>query len=109
MSNLSKIIAGIIAVIVIIYAISYFTKDSESGTQTLVTESGMYQSGDAKYVLTLLNKMSQVELKDSIFSDSAFVSLQDNSVNLTPQAVSRDNPFSPVSAADLARTATTTR
>jgi hypothetical protein len=109
MNNLSKILTGIVIVIVLIFVISYFGKTTDTTVQSLVSDKGVAQTTDAKYILNLLNKMNQVKLEDTIFSDKVFISLKDNSVTLVAQPVSRENPFAPVSAAELAQTATTTQ
>ncbi len=109
MSNLSKILAGIVVVIILIFIISYFGKGTTTDTQSLVKQNGVAEIGEAKYVLTLLNKMSEVKLNDAIFTNQGFVLLNDNSVVLIPQSVSRDNPFAPVSASELSSVSTTTR
>jgi len=108
MSKLSKILIGVVVVILLIFLINYFGKNGSSGSQSLVAEKGTIEIDDAKYVLNLLNKMSEVDLSDTIFSDQGFMRLKDNSVTLVPQPVSRDNPFAPVSASELSSTATTT-
>lgn len=109
MSKLSKILTGIVVIIILVFVVNYFRKDQSSGTGTLTVENRVAEIGDAKYVLGLLNKMSEVTLRDAIFSDQSFMRLKDNSVTLTPQPVSRDNPFAPVSASEISSASTTPR
>lgn len=47
-------------------------------------------------ILALLADLKSVRLDDSIFSDPAFQSLQDTSVELTAEPKGRPNPFAPL-------------
>lgn len=53
-------------------------------------------------LISLLLELRSIKLDDSIFSDPAFISLQDFSQNLTEEPIGRVNPFAPLGARPLA-------
>lgn len=89
-------IATIILVIFVgMVAFWYLTK-SDIDTSYLVTENVAADSVDARYIYNILQQMAQVTLDDSVFSNSTFRNLKDNTASFSPQASGRNNPFAPV-------------
>ncbi len=94
--NKKKILIIGVIILMLFLAFSYlFNKKTD--TTGLSVEIKTSESGDAKYIYSLLQKMSKVKLTDSIFSDPVFASLKDNTISLNPQEAGRNNPFAPVS------------
>ncbi|MFH0755227.1 MAG: hypothetical protein V1910_00985 [bacterium] len=91
----NNIITIIIIVIIGMMAFWYLTK-TENVTDSLVKDIKTTDSVDAKYIYTILQKMAQVTLDDSIFADAIFKKLKDNTVFFPPQSAGRDNPFAPI-------------
>ncbi len=59
------------------------------------TQGQTSQSPDAQYIYSILSKMNEVKIKDSIFKDPVFTSLKDNTVTFSAQTSGRSNPFAP--------------
>ena len=93
----NKIIIIVVVIIVGVFAYFYLTRD-QSGTANapLVSEAKTTTFADAKDILTLLNRMSQIKLDDSIFQNVVFKSLKDTTVILVSQPTGRNNPFAPL-------------
>lgn len=64
-------------------------------------------SATGAQVLTLLNRLQAIKLDGKMFSNPNFLSLQDWSVDITPQDVGRPNPYLPVVNAAPAVASTT--
>ena len=89
------ILSIILIVIVGMVAFYYLSKEDDANLY-LTAQTNSPESIDARYIYDLLQKMGQVSLDDSIFTNSAFRNLKDNTVSFSPQASGRPNPFSPV-------------
>ena len=87
------IIALIIAAF-FIYSFFFAPKDDavlkESGGTTTVSVDNE--------LIALLLELKALKLDDSLFSNSAFQSLQDFSQALVPEPIGRENPFAPLGA-----------
>jgi hypothetical protein len=91
----NNIITIILIILVGMVAFWYLNKtDNSSGS--LVSDTATTDSTDAKYIYNILQQMAQVKLDNSIFSNSTFQKLNDNTVSFSPQLTGRNNPFSPV-------------
>lgn len=64
-------------------------------TQDLTTGSPTADSADQQLVGSLLT-LRAVTLSGTIFSDTAFMSLQDFGTTIVPEPVGRPNPFEPI-------------
>ena len=73
----------------------YLTK-TDNTTAYLTTDVNTTNSVDAKYIYDILQQMAQVNLDDSIFSNTVFKNLKDNTASFSPQVSGRNNPFAPV-------------
>ena len=91
----NNIITIVLVVLIAMVAYWYLNK-TDSSTAYLTSDVKTTDSADAKYIYDLLQKMNQVTLDNSIFSDTAFKSLKDNTVSFPAQVAGRDNPFAPV-------------
>ena len=70
---------------------------SSSGASATSNVSGSTDSSITQSFLTLLLSVNNIKLDDTIFSDSAFQSLHDSSITLTPDTTTgRVNPFAPL-------------
>lgn len=89
--------------VVAVVAIGVWYGLSQSGapapllTTSAVDVSPSEQSTDQEIIGTLL-ALRSVTLSGSIFSDPAFVSLQDFGTTIIPEPVGRQNPFAPLSS-----------
>jgi len=113
---IKKAIIFVVAFILIAVLWSVFSgkkKDSASLTVTGGQGTAVPLSSDGDivedtFLNTLLN-ISAISLNDSVFDDPRFMSLQDFTVTLIPQAVGRTNPFLQTgSTVPLTTTTTTT-
>lgn len=93
--NKKNIIVIVVVVLVAMIAMQFLTSN-DTGTSTLSADISSSDSVDAKSIYALLQKMQTVTLTDSIFANSVFQNLKDNSVTFAPQEAGRANPFSPV-------------
>ncbi|MFA5764235.1 MAG: hypothetical protein WCX27_01830 [Candidatus Paceibacterota bacterium] len=97
------IVVGIVALVAM--AFQYLGGTSDTGT---LSASNTADSVDAKYINTLLQKMAQVKLDRSLFSDPVFQNLKDNTVIFSSQPAGRNNPFAPIGS-DGQTTATSSK
>ncbi len=90
---------NIVTIILIIFvgmiAFWYLNKTDDT-TAYLSTDVNTTDSVDAKYIYNILQQMAKVNLDDSIFSNTVFQNLKDNTAFFSPQASGRNNPFAPV-------------
>ena len=91
----NNIVTLILVIVVGMVAFWYLTK-TDTTPAYLVSDVKTSDSVDAKYIYTILQKMAQVTLDDSVFSNSVFKNLKDNTVSFSPQSTGRNNPFAPV-------------
>ncbi len=91
----NNIVTIVLVVVVGMVAFWYLTKTDDT-TAYLTSDIQTADSVDAKYIYTILQQMAQVTLDDSIFSNSVFQDLKDNTATFSPQASGRNNPFAPV-------------
>ena len=91
-----NIISIILIIIVGLVAFSYLNRSNDS-VSLLSSDSTTSDSADAKYIYNILQQMKNVQLNDSIFSNSTFQGLKENVINFSPQESGRVNPFSPIS------------
>ena len=106
--NMKNIIIIIVLLGVAFFAFNYLSGSSAASTGSLSADTSSSNSNDAQYIYTLLQKMQQVKLDDSIFSNSVFQGLKDNTVIFAPQAAGRNNPFSPIGSDLLGANPSTT-
>jgi hypothetical protein len=91
----NNIVTLILVIVVGMIAFWYLTK-TDTTPAYLVSDVKTSDSVDAKYIYTILQKMAQVTLDDSVFSNPVFKNLKDNTVSFSPQSAGRNNPFAPV-------------
>jgi hypothetical protein len=97
MNKKNQILTLVIVVIIGFVVFTYFKNSSnDNSSSTIVAEQRVAEFAGAREILSLLNKMSNVKLDDSIFNDSSFNSLRDTTVVLVPQPINRNNPFAPI-------------
>jgi hypothetical protein len=97
MNKKNQILTVIIVVIVGFVVFVYFKNSSKDNSgSTIVAEQRVAEFAGAREILSLLNKMANVKLDDSIFNDGSFISLKDTTVILVAQPINRDNPFAPI-------------
>jgi hypothetical protein len=53
-------------------------------------------SNDGAKILAILDEMKSITLDASIFANPMFLNLSDFTVELTPEPISRPNPFAPI-------------
>jgi uncharacterized protein (UPF0333 family) len=102
-----KLLSIIVIILLILVAYWYLNQSGTSSETSLVAQTQTAQSADAQNIYSLLQKMSQVQLNDQIFSNQTFVSLLDNSVTLTEQPTGRANPFAPLGTGGALSTTST--
>src|SRR4051812_37237432 len=79
-----KIVYGVLLLIAVLIAYTYFFTGTAASTQTLVTETPVLSQDTVKgkELLRVLLSLNGIKLDDSIFSDPLFTSLQDFSIAL---------------------------
>jgi hypothetical protein len=101
----------IVAGILIAGAAWYGTR-TPSATETAILTgevvSSAAQESEREAIDSLL-RMRAIELSGAIFSDPAFLSLQDFRTEIVQEPVGRRNPFAPFDVSSTTVTATTTR
>jgi hypothetical protein len=110
------ILFTVIAAALILAYVFFFKKAPEqaplvssSGVPVLPAVSSDQTSEIGRDFLSVLLNVKNIRLNDSIFSDSAFLSLHDSSILLIPTAnetEGRPNPFAPIGS-DITATVTT--
>ncbi len=100
--NKKNIIIGIVAVVVLFAAYSFFVKKDPSETAALVSvASSENENTVGREFLTVLLQIKSLKLDESIFAQDSFKSLQDFSSVIVAQPVGRKNPFSPLERSAL--------
>ncbi|MBP9771507.1 MAG: hypothetical protein KBD16_01085 [Candidatus Pacebacteria bacterium] len=103
---IKKILIGVAVVAVLFVLYRAFVSDEEEAPLSSETPSGLpaEQGGD---LLSLLLELKSITLSDGVFSDAAFQTLQDFTVQLAPEPIGRRNPFAPIGAVEVANATTT--
>lgn|SRR3989344_7436672 len=89
-----NVIFIVVAVILGFIAYSYFFTGKE--TPVLSEETVSQATPADQDLISLLLELKAITLDESLFADAAFMSLQDFSKELIPEAVGRPNPFAPL-------------
>lgn len=101
MMNLLKQNQTAILVVVILvisfFAYSYFFTGKETNTSALREEQVSTVAPADQDLISLLLELKSITLDETIFSNTAFQSLQDFSQELVTEPVGRVNPFAPFS------------
>ncbi|MBU1160055.1 hypothetical protein KKD04_02650 [Patescibacteria group bacterium] len=96
-----KILILILVVLAAIFVYYIYSSDKqpapEDSNLAVVTSNGSREKSDERTekILTMLKLVESVELDTSFFENPLFNSLIDNSVELNPEPVGRNNPFAP--------------
>lgn len=98
------IIAGIFLAIAMWYS---FLRDKTPAPLIQSADLTRATGADSDVVQTLL-QLRAVSLSGTIFSEPAFMSLQDFGSQIVPEPVGRMNPFAPLSSSAAATTTTAT-
>jgi|SRR3989344_8651532 len=89
----------IIIIVLIVFGVWYGLSQSSAPAPLLTSNSPSgsptVDGADRQLVTTLL-ALRAVTLNGSIFTNPAFVGLQDFSTTIVPEPVGRDNPFAPL-------------
>ena len=86
---------GVIAIVVLVFVLIYFYSSGGAPAAGNIVAGTSYGSiGSSE--LDLLNQVRSMRIDTSLFSDPAFLSLQDYSVAIAPEGVGRPNPFAPL-------------
>jgi len=95
--NKNTTLSLVLIVIAGLAILFYFNGGSNVNVNSsLSAENKVSQAPDAQYIYSLSQQMDQVQLDDSIFTNSFFQSLKDNTATFLPQPSGRDNPFAPI-------------
>jgi hypothetical protein len=100
-----KIIVVIVALLVAV-GVWIGLSSSESPGSLLAVETVAEQGASQDLVSTLL-ALRAVKLDASLFTDPAFVSLNDFSTQIVPEPVGRPNPFAPLGSSAVVNASTT--
>lgn len=100
-----KLLFGLIIVLVaggVWYGLSSGGTPATLTTQTLGTGSPTSETADQQLVGSLL-ALRAVTLNGTIFSDAAFMSLQDFGTTIVPEPVGRPNPFEAIATSSVSQ------
>lgn len=89
-------IPAIVIVVIIIGFFVYETYFSQSSSTTDLQVSTSQTSAQDQDFLNLLLQIKNINLDTSIFQNSAFISLQDDTLPILDQPYGRPNPFAPI-------------
>ncbi|MEK9184661.1 MAG: hypothetical protein AAB866_00660 [Patescibacteria group bacterium] len=94
----NKVMLPVIILVVVLGIIGYFYISSRGNSGDLLVQVDKTASDQVvgKDLLIALNRLNAITLDDSLFRDAVFATLNDFSVEIVPQAVGRNNPFSPL-------------
>lgn len=106
--SISKIVIAI--ALIISASVGYMTfvgpshnVQAQSTDEETIAPTGEEREIIGKDLLVVLEKIESIKLDESIFTDPAFVSLQDYSITLVPETAGRINPFAPLPGSTKAR------
>lgn len=91
------IIAGIIIIAGLFAYRFFFVRIDEEALREV--DAGAVEVG--REVLSLLTELRAINLDDSLFRRSDFMSLQDFGVEISPDPVGRRNPFAPIGVSNV--------
>lgn len=92
----NKLVLLILAGIVLALVIWYSFMRNKSAAPILQTEDLTKSTTVDNDIVQILLQLRAVSLSGTIFSDPAFVSLQDFGSQIVPEPVGRENPFAPL-------------
>ena len=91
------VIIGVVIVALGIACYYYVTRD-QSSSDLLVASAATTTTSVDGGLLTALQELKHISLDGAIFSDPAWLSLNDFSQQIAPQGAGRPNPFAPLGA-----------
>ncbi len=89
-----KILLGVLGIMVIVAAFYYSNLWKSSDVLVAMTSTETTVVGED--VLILVNRLKSVTIDPTIFQDSLFSSLTDQSIAIFPENIARPNPFAPI-------------
>ncbi len=94
----NKVMLPVIILVIVLGIIGYFYISSSGNDSDLLVQADKDTNDQVvgRDLLVALNRLNAITLNDSLFKDVIFASLNDFSVQIVPQAVGRNNPFSPL-------------
>jgi apolipoprotein N-acyltransferase len=100
-THTGKIVA--LTLIVLLSAVGYdYLHAQPAAADGDLTSSAAASSTSVDQLLGVVNEIQNIQLDGSIFQDPAFLSLQDDTTTLPPEAIGRNNPFAPLSSSQAA-------
>lgn len=94
--KIKNIVIVVVLLVVVFIGYSFFFKKDDGGVLVSKGVVGGAGGGAAGEFLVLLQRLHDLTLDTSIFSDPIFNSLRDESTELIPQTRGRKNPFAPL-------------
>lgn len=88
----------IIAIVVIAAGVWFGLSQSGTPAPLLITETVTTSAAGDKGLVGTLLALRAVTLSGTIFTEPAFMSLQDFGTTIVPEPVGRDNPFAPLTS-----------
>ncbi len=93
---MKKVITLLVVLVIGSMGLWYLSSNNAANTGSLTAQVQTTQTSNAKDIYNLLQEMNTAKLDNSIFYNSVFTSLKDNTVTLTAPPSGRSNPFAPV-------------
>lgn len=90
-SNIKNIIIIVSIVAGLFFLYTFFVKGNND--DDLLVSSSSTQSPVIEELFSILNKLSQLRINESIFQDASYKSLEDYTVIVNPEPYGRINPF----------------
>lgn len=94
---LKNIIIGLTLIVAVFVVYRFFAGDQEAALTSTAPITATAAEGD---LLSLLLELRSITLSTDLLEDPTFLTLQDFTVDLTPEPVGRRNPFALIGAAE---------
>ncbi len=97
MAMLNKYKLWVLLVGIIVAAGVWFGLSSSSGPSTILSTTSVHGEGEADQdLVNTLLQLRAVSLNGAVFTNIAFMGLQDFSTHIVAEPVGRDDPFAPI-------------
>lgn len=106
-SQIKNIIIVIVVLVLAFGAYSYFKKGTSETSGSLQINAQRDVDILGQDMVRVLNRINEIDLDRSIFTDPVYVNLKDRSQEIQPQPIGKENIFSPYQRSSSASTAGT--
>jgi uncharacterized membrane protein len=94
--NIKQIIIVVVVIIVALVGFKVFFPGTSTDDTIIAEKASGEDFVEGQMIIALLDKLNNIKLDESIFSNGTFVSLKNFERELEVQKYSRNNPFLPI-------------